>query len=105
VFLNFFGIFLVLSVCRRLKDQVMLLETPIRGVAPLFTALRKVQVSAEHLTPLHSEFLLLCLLSKCYKTGLSILDDDVFEVNHPRDFFLYCYYGCAAFFPYFFLCF
>ncbi|QCD86172.1 COP9 signalosome complex subunit 3 [Vigna unguiculata] len=82
-----------LSVCRRLKDQVMLLETPIRGVAPLFTALRKVQVSAEHLTPLHSEFLLLCLLSKCYKTGLSILDDDVFEVNHPRDFFLYCYYG------------
>ncbi|CAJ1947596.1 unnamed protein product [Sphenostylis stenocarpa] len=82
-----------LSVCKRLKDQVILLEAPIRGVAPLFTALRKLQVSSEHLTPLHSEFLLLCLLSKCYKTGLSVLDDDVFEVDHPRDLFLYCYYG------------
>ncbi|KAL2335210.1 hypothetical protein Fmac_016423 [Flemingia macrophylla] len=82
-----------LSVCRKLKDQVMLLEAPIRGVAPLFTALRKLQVSAEHLTPLHSDFLLLCLLAKCYKTGLSLLEDDVFEVDQPRDLFLYCYYG------------
>lgn len=76
----------------------MLLEAPIRGVAPLLTALRKLQVSSEHLTPLHAEFLLLCLLAKCYKTGLSILDDDVFEVDHPRDLYLYCYYGCVAFF-------
>ncbi|KAK7316115.1 hypothetical protein VNO77_34842 [Canavalia gladiata] len=82
-----------ISVCKRLKDQVMLLEAPIRGVSPLLTALQKLQVSTEHLTPLHSEFLLLCLFAKCYKTGLSILDDDVFEVDQPRDFFLYCYYG------------
>ncbi|KAK7271130.1 hypothetical protein RJT34_26774 [Clitoria ternatea] len=82
-----------ISVCKRLKDQVLLLEAPIRGVAPMFTALRKLQVSTEHLTPLHSEFLLLCLLAKCYKTGLSVLDDDVFEVDQPRDLFLYCYYG------------
>ncbi|CAI8594015.1 unnamed protein product [Vicia faba] len=81
------------SVCKRLKDQVMLLEAPLRGVAPLLTALRKLQVSSEHLTPLHAEFLLLCLSAKCYKTGLSILDDDVFEVDHPRDLYLYCYYG------------
>ncbi|XP_061363449.1 COP9 signalosome complex subunit 3 [Gastrolobium bilobum] len=82
-----------ISVCKRLKDQVMLLDAPIRGVAPLLTALRKLQVSKEHLTPLHAEFLLLCLLAKCYKTGLSILDDDIFEVDQPRDLFLYCYYG------------
>ncbi|XP_004489594.1 COP9 signalosome complex subunit 3 [Cicer arietinum] len=81
------------SVCKRLKEQVMLLEAPIRGVAPLLTALQKLQVSREHLTPLHAEFLLLCLLAKCYKTGLSILDDDIFEVDHPRDLYLYCYYG------------
>jgi hypothetical protein len=88
----------VIYVCKRLKDHVMLLEAPIRGVAPLFTALRKLQVSTEHLTPLHAEFLLLCLLAKCYKTGLSILDDDVFEVDHPRDLYLYCYYGCVVIF-------
>ncbi|XP_027350843.1 COP9 signalosome complex subunit 3 isoform X2 [Abrus precatorius] len=80
-------------VCKKLRELVMLLETPMRGVAPLFTAVRKLQPSTEHLTPLHSEFLLLCLLSKCYKIGLSILEDDVFEIEQRRDLFLYCYYG------------
>lgn len=98
VFYLLFLAVVVVSVCKRLKDLVTLLEAPIRGVAPMFTALRKLQVSAEHLTPLHAEFLMLCLLAKCYKTGLSILDDDVFEVDHPRDLYLYCYYGCVAFF-------
>ncbi|XVF16238.1 hypothetical protein REPUB_Repub10bG0014200 [Reevesia pubescens] len=82
-----------ISVCKRFKDQVLLLEEPLRGVAPMLTAIRKLQSSTEHLTTLHPEFLLLCLLVKCYKTGLSILDEDVFEVDQPRDLFLYCYYG------------
>ncbi|XP_052197547.1 COP9 signalosome complex subunit 3 isoform X2 [Diospyros lotus] len=81
------------SVCKRFKDQVMLLEAPIRGVAPLLKALRKLQSSSEHLTTLHPDFLLLCLLAKCYKAGLSILEDDIFDIEQPRDFFLYCYYG------------
>ncbi|XP_060186873.1 COP9 signalosome complex subunit 3-like [Lycium barbarum] len=80
-------------VCRRFKDLVMLLEAPIRGVAPMLTAVRKLQVSSEQLTALHSDFLLLCVLAKCYKTGMSILEDDISEVDQPRDFFLYCYYG------------
>lgn len=71
----------------------MLLEAPLRGVAPMLTALRKLQSSTEQLTTLHPDFLLLCLLAKCYKTGLSILEDDIYEVDQPRDFFLYCYYG------------
>ncbi|XP_062151582.1 COP9 signalosome complex subunit 3 [Alnus glutinosa] len=81
------------SVCKRFKEQVVLLEAPIRGVAPMLAAVQKLQSSSEHLTSLHPEFLLLCLLAKCYKTGLSILEDDIFEVDQPRDFFLYCYYG------------
>lgn len=82
-----------ISVCKKFKDQVMMLEAPMRGVAPLLTAIRKLQSSSEHLTSLHPDFLLLCLLSKCYRTGLCILDDDIFEVDQPKDFFLYCYYG------------
>lgn len=81
------------SVCKRLKDQVLLLEAPMRGVAPMLTAIRKLQTSSEHLTTLHPEFLLLCLLAKCYKTGLSVLRDDISEVDQPRDLFLYSYYG------------
>ncbi|XP_062105512.1 COP9 signalosome complex subunit 3 [Humulus lupulus] len=82
-----------ISVCKRFKDQVLLLQAPIRGVAPMLTAIRKLQVSSEYLTTLHPEFLLLCLLAKCYKTGLSVLHDDISEVDQPRDLFLYCYYG------------
>ncbi|TYI63790.1 hypothetical protein E1A91_D09G041400v1 [Gossypium mustelinum] len=82
-----------ITVCKRFKDQVLLLEEPLRGVAPMLTAIRKLQSSSEHLTALHPEFLLLCLLSRCYKAGLSILEEDVFEVDQPRDLFLFCYYG------------
>ncbi|MBA0587156.1 hypothetical protein Gorai_000291, partial [Gossypium raimondii] len=70
-----------ITVCKRFKDQVLLLEEPLRGVAPMLTAIRKLQSSSEHLTALHPEFLLLCLLSRCYKAGLSILEEDVFEGN------------------------
>lgn len=82
-----------ISVCKRFKDHIMLLQMPIRGVAPMLAALRKLQLSPEQLTALHPDFLLLCLLAKCYKTGFIILEDDVYEVDQPRDFFLYCYYG------------
>ncbi|XP_010550198.1 PREDICTED: COP9 signalosome complex subunit 3 [Tarenaya hassleriana] len=81
------------SVCKRLKDHVLLLGEPLRGVAPLLTAVRKVQPSTERLTSLHPDFLQLCLLAKCYKTGFSILNDDITEIDHPKDLFLYCYYG------------
>ncbi|CAL9065640.1 unnamed protein product [Musa banksii] len=82
-----------ISVCKSFKDQVMQLQVPIRGITPLRTAIRKLQTSSEQLTTLHSDYLLLCLLAKFYKAGLSILDDDIFEVDQPRDHFLYCYYG------------
>lgn len=86
-----------INVCKRYKDQVLLLEAPIRGVGPMLTAIRKIQSSTEHLTTLHPEFLQLCLLAKCYKAGLSVLEDDIYEINLPRDFFLYCYYGGMIF--------
>ncbi|KAH1047846.1 hypothetical protein J1N35_038630 [Gossypium stocksii] len=83
---------LVISVCKRFKDQLVLLGEPLRGFALMLTAIRKFQSSTEHLTPLHPEFLLLCLLAKSYKTGHSILEEDIFEVDKPKDLFLYCYY-------------
>lgn len=86
-------VFVVINVCKRYKDQVLLFEAPIRGLGPMLTAIRKIQSSTEHLTTLHPEFLQLCLLAKCYKAGLSVLEDDIYEINLPRDFFLYCYYG------------
>ncbi|CAN0925263.1 COP9 signalosome complex subunit 3 [Linum grandiflorum] len=82
-----------IAICKRFKDHIMLIEAPLRGIAPLLTAARKLQSSPEHLTSLPPDFLQLCLLTKCYRTRISLLDDDVFEVDEPRDIFLYCYYG------------
>ncbi|GJN39801.1 hypothetical protein PR202_gb28943 [Eleusine coracana subsp. coracana] len=56
-----------LNVCRVLKDQVMQLNMPIRGIVPLRAAVRKIQTSPEQLTPVHADYLLLCLLAKQYK--------------------------------------
>ncbi|OVA15394.1 Proteasome component (PCI) domain [Macleaya cordata] len=82
-----------ISICKYFKDEVLRRQSPLMGVAPMRTAVWKLKSSSEHLTTLHPDFLLLCLLAKCYKSGLSILEEDVFEVDQPRDFFLYCYYG------------
>jgi len=81
----------IIAVSKKFKDQVLMLEVPTRGVGPLLEAVKKLRSSSEHLTALHPDFLQLCLLDKCYKTGLSILEDVLFEVDLPRDFFLYCY--------------
>lgn len=72
-------------------------QTPIQGIAPLRSAVHKLQALPEHLTTLHSDFLQLCLLAKCYKAGLSVLESDIFEAENPRDLFLFYYYGYKTF--------
>ncbi|KAJ4882776.1 Winged helix-turn-helix DNA-binding domain protein [Raphanus sativus] len=72
---------------------VTLYKDPVQGVAPLLSAVRKVQVSAKCFTALHPDCLQLCLQAKCYEAGFSILSDDILEVDQPRDLYLYCYYG------------
>jgi len=54
------------------------------------------------LTPIHTDFLQLCLLSKNYNASLPILDENVFEINEnsgitPKDLLCYFYYGGRAY--------
>ncbi|AED92006.1 Proteasome component (PCI) domain protein [Arabidopsis thaliana] len=81
------------SLCKILKDHVIALGDPLRGVGPLLNAVQKLQVSSKRLTALHPDVLQLCLQAKSYKSGFSILSDDIVEIDQPRDFFLYSYYG------------
>lgn len=46
------------SVCRTFKDQVMALQTPSRGIVPLRHAVDKLLPSAEYLSPVHVDFIL-----------------------------------------------
>ncbi|KAG6755038.1 hypothetical protein POTOM_040852 [Populus tomentosa] len=54
----------LIAVSKRFKDQVLMLEVPMRGVAPLLEAVKKLRSSSKHVTALHSDFLQLCLLAK-----------------------------------------
>ena len=47
----------VAHLCRKYKEHVIALGCPRLGVSPLLAALRKLQPSREHLTPIHSDFL------------------------------------------------
>ena len=84
----------VIFVCKRFKKLVIILGTPMHVHVDLFlVVVRKLQNSSEHLTTLHPHFLHLCLLANCSKTSLSILEEDISEVDHLDDLFLYCYNG------------
>ena len=87
------------NLCRKLREHALQINNPMRAILPLQTAIRKVQPSSEYLTAVHTEFFLVCLLAKCYKSAFSILEEQIFEIDPkktgliPRDFLLYCYYG------------
>ncbi|KAJ7540488.1 hypothetical protein O6H91_10G017600 [Diphasiastrum complanatum] len=91
------------NVCKRMRDETIRVQRPIRAISPLHIAIRKLQPSSEYLTPLHADLLQICLLAKCYKAALSVLDDDIFEIDQkktgltPKDFLLFCYYGGMAY--------
>ncbi|XP_030947980.1 COP9 signalosome complex subunit 3-like isoform X2 [Quercus lobata] len=78
----------------RFKELVIILGTPMHVHVDLFlAAVWKLQNSSEHLTTLHPHFLHISLLVNCSKTGQSNLEEDISEVDHLDDLFLYCYYG------------
>eukprot|EP00897_Mesotaenium_endlicherianum_P004396 jgi/Mesen1/3985/ME000210S03225 len=87
------------AVCRKFKDTLVQRKEYMRGILPLKSAIRKLQPTSEHLTIQHADFFQLCLLAKCYRAAVSVLEDDIFEVDPkntgicPRDFLLFCYYG------------
>lgn len=54
------------------------------------------------LTPIHTDFLQLCLLSKSYNAALPVLEENIFEINEgsgitPKDLLCYYYYGGRAY--------
>lgn len=90
-------------VIHRYTQLCLELRHPMRGIRPLSAALRRVQPAPEHFTCVHSDLMLLCLLSKNYKAALTqthALTQPLFVVPprktglaEPRDLLLFYYYG------------
>jgi COP9 signalosome complex subunit 3 len=71
-----------------------------RAMKYLLAGLEKFRISSEYLTPLHADYLCLCLKAKNYKAGYNLIESSkIFDINpdvtglQPRDMLLYYYYG------------
>ncbi|KAH1002278.1 hypothetical protein HUJ04_008377 [Dendroctonus ponderosae] len=82
-------------------------KTPIKGISLLKHAIIRLKYFAENqLTSIHADLCQLCLVAKCFKPALQILDADIIsicqEIHNPppngplfdsKYFLLYYYYG------------
>jgi len=87
------------KVARKFTDLLVEVRQPMRGIIPLRAALAALSSEPKQLTPIHTDFVQLCLLAKCYRAALPILDEELYEVSTestgllPKDLLCYYYYG------------
>jgi len=89
-------------ICRKFAEVMIELNQAIRAIKPLRNAIKKLRTTSERLTPIHADFLQVCLLAKCYSAALQVLDEEIFEVTSdsaviPKDMLLFYYYGGLVF--------
>jgi len=89
----------VAQACRKYAELAVESNQALRAIKPLKVAIQKSRIASEALTPIHADFLQVCLVAKNYNAAVRILDDDIFEVSPdstgvtPKDMLLYYYYG------------
>ncbi|KAL1517426.1 hypothetical protein ABEB36_001191 [Hypothenemus hampei] len=95
------------ELCHLFTNYLVETKSPIRGIALLKQAIMRLKYLSENqLTSIHADLCQLCLLSKCFKPALQILDVDIVsicqEIPHAnanssqfdaKYFLLYYYYG------------
>jgi len=87
------------AVCTKFSAAAIAIKSPLSAVRPLQAAACALQPSPAHFTPLHAEFMKVCLLSKCYFAAQPLLDQELLQVDKeatlvtPRDLLLYHYYA------------
>jgi len=71
----------------------------MKALRYLLTGIERFRLNSEYLTPLHQEYLCLCLKAKNYKAGFDLIETQIFDIDPtitgltPRDMLLYYYYG------------
>eukprot|EP01102_Stenamoeba_stenopodia_P021489 TRINITY_DN866_c0_g1_i1.p1 TRINITY_DN866_c0_g1~~TRINITY_DN866_c0_g1_i1.p1 ORF type:complete len:430 (+),score=72.25 TRINITY_DN866_c0_g1_i1:139-1428(+) len=88
-----------IHICRKFTEVAVEHKNPLRAVFPLHQAVIKASTSAEHLTPIHADFLQVCLQAKVYNAALPVLEQEVLDIDPastgltPQDMLRYFYYG------------
>ncbi|CAH1155598.1 unnamed protein product [Phaedon cochleariae] len=93
------------ELCHSLTTYLIEQRQPLKGVVLLQKAISKLRLFDTQLTSIHADLCQLCLLAKCFKPALELLDNDItgicHEVTHnpngsqfdSKYFLLYYYYG------------
>jgi len=85
------------ALCHRYTELAIEHHQALRAVSPLRTAVKKLKIGTEWLSAVHADFILACLVSKCYSIALPFLNEDIYELGADgitsRDLLLYYYYG------------
>lgn len=99
------------AVCRSFSQMAIELgqQAMLKSLKPLRSALEKLQDTPETLTPVHSEFLRVCLKVKVYHLAARLLDQPIFDISAsnstgnsspaqltPQSFLSYFYYGALV---------
>jgi len=88
-----------IAVAHKFSQIAVDMNQPLRAVQPLKSAISKLRPSPEHITPIHADFIQVCLLARTYKAALPVLEDEILDVDvnatatTPRDLLKYFYYG------------
>ena len=75
------------SIALRVKAQL--------AIGPLEAAIKALRPSPNSLTPLHADFVKVCLLSHNYEAALTLVQDDILDVDPSVCIGI----GCFFFFP------
>ncbi|XP_018563269.1 COP9 signalosome complex subunit 3 [Anoplophora glabripennis] len=93
------------ELCHSLTNYLVEQRQPLKGIILLQKAISKLRLFDSQLTSIHSDLCQLCLLAKCFKPALELLDTDITgicqEISHnpngphfdAKYFLLYYYYG------------
>lgn len=88
-----------LQLCHLLTEALVKTKRSVSGILLMSHAIMKYQQHRSQLTPLHSDFCLLCLDSKCLNPALNFLEIDYTEIRKTDDgedvkrVLLFYYYG------------
>mmetsp|Transcript_4763 Transcript_4763/g.14377 ORF Transcript_4763/g.14377 Transcript_4763/m.14377 type:complete len:330 (+) Transcript_4763:453-1442(+) len=86
-------------VCAKFANAAVAVSAPLAAILPLQHAIKVLQPSPAHFTPIHAEFMRMALLARCYSAAKPILEQDLLQVDKehtgcsPRDLLLYHYYA------------
>lgn len=72
---------LVAALCHLVTNRLLELGQPMRGISLHLRAIQKIQLHSTQLTSVHADLCQLCLLAKCFKPALPILDNDITAIN------------------------